>query len=209
MSDNRENNSLEDNSAFDFENDNGYEVKESLFDKIKGFLTRPRLGPGNNVRTTNMDFNSWNMRAVFRRAMESVSNSISSIISKKEPEMKNQFATTIIGKEDKTQTAEKVADKSTEATISRVIPQAKSKTVVAGVQAKGIINNSKNAEDVALEEEENGIEVADINVDDIELEVQDKRPESKTVNNGIEVANIIVGDRNQGKESRDDDDERI
>ena len=209
MNDNRNDSNLENNSTFDLENDNSYEVKESLFDRIKGFFTRPRLGSGNNVRTTNMDFNSWSMRAVFRRAMENVSNSISSIISKKEPEMKNQFTTTIIGKEEIVQSVEKTADKFSEVTNSRLIPQAKSRTVMQGVQAKGIINNSKSAEDVAFEKMESGLEVADLNVDDVELEIKGKAQEPKSVNSGIKLENIVIDDRKTGKETREDDDERI
>ncbi len=202
------NNDLENNSAFDLEN-NSYEVKESLFERVKNFLTRPRLGSGNNVRTTNMDFNSWNMRAVFRRAMENVSTAISNVMgSRKESEVKNGFQTTIIGKESNEPNMEKTADKFAEVTADRVIPQAKSKMVGAKVQAKGIIDNAKSAEDIALEEQELGIEVADINVDDMELEEAGKT-QVNSDNNGIEVTNIIVDSKPNGKETRSDDDERI
>ena len=202
------NNDLEKNSAFDLEN-NSYEVKESLFERVKNFLTRPRLGSGNNVRTTNMDFNSWNMRAVFRRAMENVSTAISNVMgSRKESEVKNGFQTTIIGKESNEPNMEKTADKFAEVTADRVIPQAKSKMVGAKVQAKGIIDNAKSAEDIALEEQELGIEVADINVDDMELEEAGKT-QVNSDNNGIEVTNIIVDSKPNGKETRSDDDERI
>ena len=202
------NNDLENNSAFDLEN-NSYEVKESLFERVKNFLTRPRLGSGNNVRTTNMDFNSWNMRAVFRRAMENVSTAISNVMgSRKESEVKNGFQTTIIGKESNEPNMEKTVDKFAEVTADRVIPQAKSKMVGAKVQAKGIIDNAKSAEDIALEEQELGIEVADINVDDMELEEAGKT-QVNSDNNGIEVTNIIVDSKPNGKETRSDDDERI
>ncbi len=82
--------------------DTSFEVKESLFDKIKSALTRPRLGPGNNVKTTNMSFNSWSIRSTFRKALEAVSNGMSNMMRKKEPEIKNGFSTVIIGKEEKT-----------------------------------------------------------------------------------------------------------
>jgi len=180
-----------------------------LFERVKNFLTRPRLGSGNNVRTTNMDFNSWNMRAVFRRAMENVSTAISNVMgSRKESEVKNGFQTTIIGKESNEPNMEKTADKFAEVTADRVIPQAKSKMVGAKVQAKGIIDNAKSAEDIALEEQELGIEVADINVDDMELEEAGKT-QVNSDNNGIEVTNIIVDSKPNGKETRSDDDERI
>ena len=53
MSENNIEDNKQDNSTF-IPEDTNYEVKESLLDKIKGILTRPRLGPANNVRTTNM-----------------------------------------------------------------------------------------------------------------------------------------------------------
>ena len=56
MSENNIEDNKQDNSTFIPEDH--YEVKESLLDKIKGILTRPRLGPANNVRTTNMGFTS-------------------------------------------------------------------------------------------------------------------------------------------------------
>ena len=80
--------------------------------------------------------------------------------------------------------------------------------VGAKVQAKGIIDNAKSAEDIALEEQELGIEVADINVDDMELEEAGKT-QVNSDNNGIEVTNIIVDSKPNGKETRSDDDERI
>lgn len=95
----------QDNSTFMQDDLNtSFEVKESLFDKIKSALTRPRLGPGNNVKTTNMSFNSWNIRATFRRAFEAVSNGMSNMMKKKEPEVKNGFSTVVIGNDEKTVT---------------------------------------------------------------------------------------------------------
>ena len=82
--------------------DTSFEIKESLFDKIKSALTRPRLGPGNNVKTTNMSFNSWSIRATFRKALEAVSNGMSNIMRKKEPEIKNGFSTIVIGNDEQT-----------------------------------------------------------------------------------------------------------
>ncbi len=201
-----EKDSMQDNSTF-IPEDTKYEVKESLLDKIKGILTRPRLGPANNVRTTNMGFTSWSMRSIFRRAMETVSNSVSNLMSKKEPEVKNQFATTIIGRDENTQSVEKSQDKSAEQVTNRIIPPIKPRTTarVAGVQAKGIIDNAKTAEEVAAEKEELGIE--EITMEEIEIKPKEKEKTASPANRGIEVADININN-SQEKETRSDD-ERI
>lgn len=201
-----EKDSMQDNSAF-IPEDTKYEVKESLLDKIKGILTRPRLGPANNVRTTNMGFTSWSMRSIFRRAMETVSNSVSNLMSKKEPEVKNQFATTIIGRDENAQSVEKSQDKSAEQVANRIIPPIKPRTTarVAGVQAKGIIDNAKTAEEVAVEKEELGIE--EITMEEIEIKPKEKEKTALPANKGIEVADININN-SQEKETRSDD-ERI
>ncbi len=201
-----EKDSMQDNSTF-IPEDTKYEVKESLLDKIKGILTRPRLGPANNVRTTNMGFTSWSMRSIFRRAMETVSNSVSNLMSKKEPEVKNQFATTIIGRDENTQSVEKSQDKSAEQVTNRIILPIKPRTTarVAGVQAKGIIDNAKTAEEVAAEKEELGIE--EITMEEIEIKPKEKEKTASPANRGIEVADININN-SQEKETRSDD-ERI
>jgi len=201
-----EKDSMQDNSTF-IPEDTKYEVKESLLDKIKGILTRPRLGPANNVRTTNMGFTSWSMRSIFRRAMETVSNSVSNLMSKKEPEVKNQFATTIIGRDENAQSVEKSQDKSAEQVTNRIIPPIKPRTTarVAGVQAKGIIDNAKTAEEVAAEKEELGIE--EITMEEIEIKPKEKEKTASPANRGIEVADININN-SQEKETRSDD-ERI
>lgn len=201
-----EKDSMQDNSTF-IPEDTKYEVKESLLDKIKGILTRPRLGPANNVRTTNMGFTSWSMRSIFRRAMETVSNSVSNLMSKKEPEVKNQFATTIIGRDENTQSVEKSQDKSAEQVTNRIIPPIKPRTTarVAGVQAKGIIDNAKTAEEVAAEKEE--FDVEEITMEEIEIKPKEKEKTTSPANRGIEVADININN-SQEKETRSDD-ERI
>lgn len=209
MSENNIEDNKQDNSTF-IPEDTNYEVKESLLDKIKGILTRPRLGPANNVRTTNMGFTSWSMRSIFRRAMETVSNSVSNLISKKEPEVRNQFATTIIGKEENTQNKEQTQDKSAEQVTQRIIPPIKPRDTVrvARVQPKGIIDNAKTAKDVAAEKEELGVE--EITMEEIEIKPKEKEKAPAQVNRGIEVGDININD-SQEKDSKEkrSDDERI
>ena len=199
----------QDNSTF-IPEDTNYEVKESLLDKIKGILTRPRLGPANNVRTTNMGFTSWSMRSIFRRAMETVSNSVSNLMSKKEPEVRNQFATTIIGKDENTQNKEQTQDKSAEQVANRIIPPIKPRDTVrvAGFQPKGIIDNAKTARDVADEKE--GLDVEEITMEEIEIKPKEKEKASTQVNRGIEVGDININD-SHGKDSKETrlEDERI
>ena len=209
MSENNIEDNKQDNSTFIPEATN-YEVKESLLDKIKGILTRPRLGPANNVRTTNMGFTSWSMRSIFRRAMETVSNSVSNLMSKKEPEVRNQFATTIIGKDENTQNKEQTQDKSAEQVANRIIPPIKPRDTVrvAGFQPKGIIDNAKTARDVADEKE--GLDVEEITMEEIEIKPKEKEKASTQVNRGIEVGDININD-SHGKDSKETrlEDERI
>lgn len=202
--DNREKDETDNNSTSMLENDNSFEVKESFFEKIKGIFTRPRLGTGSNVRTTSMSFSSWSMRAIFRKALESVSNSVSSIISRKEPEVKNQFSTTVIGKDDKVSNFETTRESEETQTVSRIIPKVKAKGLQDVQVAKGIINNSKTAKDVENEYKENGIEVADIEVADFELE-QEKTNNSNKDIHGIEVTSIIVNNKNTRKKDLEDE----
>lgn len=209
MSENNIEDNKQDNSTF-IPEDTHYEVKESLLDKIKGILTRPRLGPANNVRTTNMGFTSWSMRSIFRRAMETVSNSVSNLMSKKEPEVRNQFATTIIGKDENTQNKEQTQDKSAEQVANRIIPPIKPRDTVrvAGFQPKGIIDNAKTARDVADEKE--GLDVEEITMEEIEIKPKEKEKASTQVNRGIEVGDININD-SHGKDSKETrlEDERI
>ena len=209
MSENNIEDNKQDNSTF-IPEDTNYEVKESLLDKIKGILTRPRLGPANNVRTTNMGFTSWSMRSIFRRAMETVSNSVSNLMSKKEPEVRNQFATTIIGKDENTQNKEQTQDKSAGQVANRIIPPIKPRDTVrvAGVQPKGIIDNAKTARDVADEKE--GLDVEEITMEEIEIKPKEKEKASTQVNRGIEVGDININD-SHGKDSKETrlEDERI
>ncbi len=209
MSENNIEDNKQDNSTF-IPEDTNYEVKESLLDKIKGILTRPRLGPANNVRTTNMGFTSWSMRSIFRRAMETVSNSVSNLMSKKEPEVRNQFATTIIGKDENTQNKEQTQDKSAEQVANRIIPPIKPRDTVrvAGFQPKGIIDNAKTARDVADEKE--GLDVEEITMEEIEIKPKEKEKASTQVNRGIEVGDININD-SHGKDSKETrlEDERI
>lgn len=200
-----EKNNMQDNSAF-IPEDTNYEVKESLLDKIKGFLTRPRLGPANNVRTTNMGFTSWSMRSIFRRAMETVSN----LISKREPEVKNQFATTIIGKDENVQSIEHSQEKSAEQVVNRIIPPIKPRITakVVAAQPKGIIDNAKTAKDVATEKEE--LDLEDITMEEIEIKPKEKIKATVQVNKGIEVADININDsKEKDQKETNSSDERI
>lgn len=156
----------QDNSTFMQDDLNtSFEVKESLFDKIKSALTRPRLGPGNNVKTTNMSFNSWNIRATFRKALEAVSNGMTNIMRKKEPEIKNGFSTVVIGNDEQTKAKdlgadEKEATQSPNIFIPGKIPGLKT---TAKVSAKPdlLVGNSHaqksseelTVEDIAVDEE--------------------------------------------------------
>ncbi len=128
-------------------------------------------------------------------------------MSKKEPEVKNQFATTIIGRDENTQSVEKSQDKSAEQVTNRIILPIKPRTTarVAGVQAKGIIDNAKTAEEVAAEKEELGIE--EITMEEIEIKPKEKEKTASPANRGIEVADININN-SQEKETRSDD-ERI
>jgi hypothetical protein len=189
------NENLENNSAFEQDDNSTTYVKESFFDRVKEMLTRKRIGPANNVQTTNMGFTSWSIRATFRKALESVSNGISNIMKSKEPEVTNGFATTVIGRDDQTQSKEVLQEKTADPTVTRIIPPIKvANKTVAQVQPKGIINNSKTAKDVAEEKEEisgTSLKLEEMEVDNEEL-TQNKEARQTPPSPTIEVADLNV-----------------
>lgn len=183
-----------------------FEVKESLLDKIKSAFSRQKLlGSGSNVKTTNMSFNSWSIRASFRRALENVSSSISNMMRGKQPEVKNGFATTVIGREDNSLSQENVKESEPNQTVARIIPPIKVPVKPAAVQvqaqAKGIINNAVSAK---MEAEANieemgatdGLSVETLDIDKSALKgekTQDVSQTSKQAPQSIDIGNINVG----------------
>lgn len=211
LNNNQEN--LENNDTF-IQDDTSFEVKESLFDKIKSVLTRPRLGPGNNVKTTNMSFDSWSFRATFRKAFEAVSNGMSNLMRKKEPEIKNGFSTVVIGDEEKSVAKDINVNSKEDIKAPNVF--------IPGLKGKPISSQNKSAPDLLvgnthtkssredIEIEDLKVETIDINKDNLLQETEDKEKESVTKTEpAIKPEVINIGTQTKDKQLNKDEDQDL
>ena len=191
--------------------DTSFEIKESLFDKIKSALTRPRLGPGNNVKTTNMSFNSWSIRATFRKALEAVSNGMSNIMRKKEPEIKNGFSTIVIGNDEKTKSKDlNINEKETVQAPNIFIPGK-----IPGLKTTAKVSTTPdllvgNAHAQKSSEKPEELKVESLTVDEENLlKEEDKTKTSQAQNKEVNKSSlkpetINVGNKTQEKQTEED-----
>lgn len=170
---------FQENASLGEDLDTSFEVKESIFEKIKSALTRPRLGPGNNIKTTTMSFNSWSIRATFRRALEAVSNGMTNLMKRKEPEIKNGFSTIVIGTEENHQDQqlrnnEKIATQTKDIFIPGKIPGLKSTAKAPNAPDLLVGNVATKTPD--------SLQVEDMNVEDINLPKKTPLQDTKETN---------------------------
>ena len=191
--------------------DTSFEIKESLFDKIKSALTRPRLGPGNNVKTTNMSFNSWSIRATFRKALEAVSNGMSNIMRKKEPEIKNGFSTIVIGNDEKTKSKDlNINEKETVQAPNIFIPGKIPglKTTAKVLTTPDLLVGNAHAQKSSEKPEELKVESLTVDEENL-LKEEDKtktsQAQDKEVNkSSLKSETINVGNKTQEKQTEED-----
>ena len=191
--------------------DTSFEIKESLFDKIKSALTRPRLGPGNNVKTTNMSFNSWSIRATFRKALEAVSNGMSNIMRKKEPEIKNGFSTIVIGNDEQTKSKDlNINEKETVQAPNIFIPGKIPglKTTAKVLTTPDLLVGNAHAQKSSEKPEELKVESLTVDEENL-LKDEDKTKTSQTQDKEVNKSSlkpetINVGNKTQEKQTEED-----